>query len=153
MKIEFERAMLEDAEAINEVQNLSFYSDYVKYGACPGYNHTKESMERIIETAYDYKILCNGKIVGNIIVRPKENGEYYLGGLCVIPQYENLGIGQQSLTFLECEFPNAKLWSLVTPAGSEKNHYFYEKAGFIKTGESVDCSVPLFHYTKIISMS
>lgn len=151
LKIEFQRAVPADIDALIEVQNLAFYADYTEFGVCPGYNHSKESMAAILSSAYDFKILCDGKIVGNIIVRTKENDEYYLGELCVIPEYQNKGIGQQSICFLEREFPEAKLWNLITPAARPQNHYFYEKMGFVKTGECTDKTVRLFQYEKQMS--
>lgn len=41
MKIEFERATIDDVDKLIDVQNQSFYSDFIKYGECPGYNHSK----------------------------------------------------------------------------------------------------------------
>ena len=64
MNIKFERAVAEDAEALINVRNKSFYEDYVKYGECPGYNKSVESMKSSISNRIAYKIICNGQIVG-----------------------------------------------------------------------------------------
>ena len=31
-----------------DIYNASFYSDYVRYGTCPGYGNSKEMMEELI---------------------------------------------------------------------------------------------------------
>ena len=48
MKVEFRKANIEDAEVLIEIYNAAFYSDYLKYGECPGYGKTKEMMEKSI---------------------------------------------------------------------------------------------------------
>ena len=81
MKIEFERATIGDIDALINVRSQSFYEDYVKYGECPGYNNSKESMTNIILNRIAYKIICNNQIVGNINVRDNQDNTYYLGCL------------------------------------------------------------------------
>ncbi len=72
MNIQFERASLEDADILISVQNKSFYSDFIKYGVCPGYNRTHDSMVERISQNHVYKILCNGIVIGDIAVRDNE---------------------------------------------------------------------------------
>jgi len=130
MRIQFQRATAADVDQLIEVQNKSFYSDYMKYGECPGYHHTKESMTDIVQNRIVYKMICDDQTVGDIIVRDNEDHTYFLGCLCVIPEYENQGIGQQAIHYLEHEFPSATRWSLETPEDKSRNHYFYKKMGF-----------------------
>lgn len=46
MKIEYRKAETEDAEMLVNIYNASFYSDYRRFGACPGYGKTIEMMEK-----------------------------------------------------------------------------------------------------------
>ena len=46
MTIEYRQATKEDAEVLVNIYNASFYDDYVRYGSCPGYGITKETMEK-----------------------------------------------------------------------------------------------------------
>ena len=48
MKIEYREAIPEDAGLLINIYNASFYSDYVRYGTCPGYGNSKEMMEESI---------------------------------------------------------------------------------------------------------
>jgi len=148
MGIKIERATVEDTNDLIEIQNKAFYSVFKKYGECPGYNRSYESMKSSIENAITFKILVDDIIVGDIIVSDRQNGEYHLGGLCVIPEYENRGLGQKAIAFLDSYILNAKHWSLETRADKERNHYFYKKCGFKVTGEFMDGNVKVVIFEK-----
>ncbi|GFZ31411.1 hypothetical protein CSC2_19370 [Clostridium zeae] len=150
MKIKFEKANIEDAEELIEVRNLSFYSDYRKYGECPGYNISKERMtDTLLNTKIKiYKIFCDDKVVGNISVRHINDNTCYIGCLCVIPSYENKGIGQEAIRFVEKEFSNATVWTLETPADKVKNHYFYKKLGYSIVDEYMSGLVKIVLFEK-----
>ena len=45
MEIEYREATPKDAGLLIDIYNASFYSDYVRYGTCPGYGNSKEMME------------------------------------------------------------------------------------------------------------
>ena len=148
MKIEFARATIDDVDALINVRNESFYEDYIKYGECPGYNNSKESITSTISNGIIYKIICNNKIVGNFSVRDNKDNSYHLGCLCVIPAYENKGIGQAAMKFIEGEFPKATTWTLETPADKERNHYFYIKAGYTIVKEYMVGNVKIVLFEK-----
>lgn len=150
MNIQFEHAVLEDADTLISVQNKSFYSDFIKYGVCPGYNRSHDSMVESISRNNVYKILCDGIVVGDIIVRDNGNGNYYLGCICVIPDYENNGIGQLAMKFIDACFPDAKHWSLETPSDKLRNHYFYKKLGYEITKEYTVDSVQISFFEKYL---
>lgn len=80
-------------------------------------------------------IMIDSRIVGDIVVIKKEDKHYYLQCICVIPEFENKGIGSVAMSFIEKEFADALLWSLVTPADKLRNHTFYKKHGLIITKE------------------
>jgi len=151
MDIKFVRATIDDADVLINVRNQSFYADYIKYGECPGYSNSIESMISTILNRIMYKIICNDQIVGNISVRDNHDNTYYLGCLCIIPEYEDKGIGQQAIRFIESEFPDAVCWTLETPADKEKNHYFYKKMGYIIVKEYMNGSVKVVLFEKKIN--
>lgn len=64
MKIEYRQAAIEDAEVLANIYNASFYDDYLRFGSCPGYGQTKESMEKSIMQRPKHIILCDGEPVG-----------------------------------------------------------------------------------------
>lgn len=142
------RATVADTQSLIQVRNLAFYNDYIKYGECPGYNRPYEVMKRTIETAFVFKIIVDGEIIGDISAKNIGDEKYHLGCLSVIPKYENLGIGQKSIAFLDDYFTDAKTWSLETPIDNKKNQYFYKKCGFEITGEFMDGNVRVVVFEK-----
>jgi len=148
MEVKFERAAADDTEALANVRNKSFYADYVKYGECPGYNKFIESMKSSILNRIAYKIICNGQLVGNVSLRDNKDNTYYLGCLCIIPEYENKGIGQKAVRFIESQFPGAICWTLETPADKDKNLYFYKKMGYTITNEYMHGTVKVVLFEK-----
>lgn len=144
----FERAVVDDAKALIEVRDQSFYADYVRYGECPAYHITIDNMKNTIMNRIVYKIICDNKIIGNISIRDNQDNTYYLGCLCIIPEYENKGIGKEALRFIENEFPNVDVWTLITPADKERNLCFYKKAGYSIVKECMDGSVKVVTFEK-----
>ena len=151
MKIEFERATVDDLGDLINVRNRSFYADFIKYGECPGYNISNEDMTNIILNKISYKIIYNGQLVGNISITDNQDNTFHLGCLCVIPEYENKGIGQATLRFIESEFPHVTVWTLDTPADKERNIYFYKKAGYTIIKEYMGGGVKLVLFEKKIN--
>ena len=80
---------------------LLFFSDYLRFGACPGYGKTIEMMEESIRLYPKHIIWCDNKPVGCISchqIRPQESE---IGCLCVIPEYQGKGIGTQAARFAQ----------------------------------------------------
>jgi GNAT superfamily N-acetyltransferase len=135
MLVTFERATAGDAAALVEVQRLSFKEEAARYGECPPYDETQKDLVDLIANAIVYKIAVDGACAGNIVVRRRDDGSYYLRTVSVIPALQNLGIGSRAMAFLEAEFPDATAWHLMTPAGSTRNRHFYEKHGYHQVNE------------------
>ena len=131
MELTYRKAVKDDANLLIEIYNSSFYDDYVFYGECPAYGKTKEQMEQSIEDFTKY-IVLNGNIpVGALSFKDDGDGRYYLGGLCVIPAYQGMGIGTKTFQYMLSVCPDWKEITLVTPADKNQNVKFYtEKCGF-----------------------
>lgn len=48
MKLDFRQAIIDDAGLLVDIYNASFFSDYQRFGTCPGYGKTIEMMEESI---------------------------------------------------------------------------------------------------------
>lgn len=59
MVINFKQATIEDAALLVNIYNASFYSDYMRFGECPGYGKTIEMMEESIRKYPKHIILCD----------------------------------------------------------------------------------------------
>lgn len=149
MNLVIERAGFDDILKLIEVQNQSFYDDYVLYGECPAYNESEEAMKEHIKNSIVYKILLDNQIVGDIIVRKRENKNYYLRAISVMPEAQSLGIGSKAINHIEKDNLDALEWELITPHKSYRNHYFYEKMSYAKICEIVHSDVlTLWQYKK-----
>lgn len=151
--ITLERAQPEDAAALVRVQVAAFHHDSAIYpgvepGGPPGYDSVAAMQDKI---ACDecYKILRNGEIVGGVVVFQREAGHSHLDVLFIAPEYHGQGIGTQAMQWIEQAHPT-RLWTLDTPKYATRNHHFYEKFGYRKTGEHEieGDSVVLFAYEK-----
>lgn len=52
------------------------------------------------------------------------------------PEFQNRGIGGKVITIIEEMYPMVNIWTLDTIQKSIRNHYFYEKNGYEKIGET-----------------
>jgi N-acetylglutamate synthase and related acetyltransferases len=147
MTIEYRKAALEDAELLISIYNASFYSDYLRYGACPGYGKSKEMMEESIRCCPKHIILCDNVPVGCVSCKKLEAGVYEIACLCVIPEFQGRGIGTQAIRFAKTLHEDWKKLTLVTPIDKEENVRFYtEKCGFQMVSSETDANVELARF-------
>ena len=145
--ISFKQAAIDDAELLADIYNASFFSDYQRFGACPGYGKTIEMMEESIRLYPKHIILCDNKPVGCVSCRPGGPQEYEIGCLCVIPEYQGRGIGTQAVRFVQHYYDDWKRLTLVTPLYKHENVRFYtEKCGFKIISTERDGNVELARF-------
>ncbi|MBP5310518.1 MAG: GNAT family N-acetyltransferase [Lachnospiraceae bacterium] len=147
MKIEFRKAVLEDAELLVNIYNASFYDDYLRYGSCPGYGITKEKMEETISAYQKYVILCDNEPVGCISSKILKKGVYEVNCLCIIPEYQGKGLGTSAVQFVKTLYEDMERLTLVTPIDKKQNVKFYtEKCGFHIESTERDGNVELVRF-------
>ena len=147
MQIEYRKADIADAELLIDIYNASFYSDFIRYGECPAYGKTKEEMEQSIVEYSKFLILCDGKPVGCVSCKETAPGIYYVGCLCVIPEYQGKGIGTAAMEFAKSQYSNWSRFTLVTPVDKTENVKFYtERCGFSIESSEMDGNVEVFHF-------
>ena len=131
MIIEYKQAAIDDAGLLVEIYNASFFSDYQRFGTCPGYGKTIEMMEESLRSSTKHIILCDNKPVGCVSCHSNGQQEYEIGCLCVIPEYQGKGIGTQAIRFVQDYYDDWKRLTLVTPLYKHENVRFYtERCGF-----------------------
>lgn len=148
MDLEIKAATTEDAQLLVDIYNKAFYEDFVIYGQCPGYGKSVSDMIKSINETSKYIAYVGSDAVGAISVLKKDDGLYYLGALCVIPEYQRKGIGHKLLEFIKDKYKDWEKFELITPADKEKNVNFYtKKCGFTIDSEAMDGSVKLYHFS------
>ena len=145
--IEYRQATIEDAELLIDIYNASFYSDYLRYGACPGYGNSKEMMQDSIIQHPKHIILFDHEPVGCVSYTKLGGGVYEVACLCVVPEYQGKGIGTQAIRFLKAFLDDWKRLTLVTPMDKKENVKFYtEKCGFHIESTERDGNVELARF-------
>lgn len=145
--LEFRKAEKQDALLLISLYNAAFYSDYIRYGECPGYGRTKEEIEESIKKTSKYIIQYNGIPVGVVSAASKGNGEYYIGCLCIIPSYQGMGFGTQAIQYILNTYQDWRKITLITPIDKEENIRFYtKKNGFRIDGTLQEGNVKLAHF-------
>lgn len=147
MDIEYRKAEITDAELLIEIYDSAFYDDYVRYGECPAYGKSKETMEQSITEFSKFVILCDDRPVGCLACMETEKGVYEVGCLCVIPEYQGKGIGTNAMNFAKTYFSGWKKFTLMTPIDKTENVKFYTgKCGFEITSYEADGNVKLARF-------
>jgi ribosomal protein S18 acetylase RimI-like enzyme len=147
MTIEYRKAGAEEAEMLINIYNASFYSDYKRFGVCPGYGKTIEMMEESIKENPKYIILCDNKPVGCISCKMLEMRVYEITCLCIVPEYQCKGLGTQAVQFVKALYDDWEKFTLVTPVDKKENVKFYtEKCGFRIASIEKDGNVELARF-------
>ena len=152
--IEFQKAFESDAPVLRGVAIRAFEEDKMKYGSYPPWVDAESQHISFMKDADYFKIMKDKVIIGGVIVFSDGVGNYTLGGIFIEPSLQNQGIGKEAIKFIEHTFPKAKKWFLDTPYLSFRNHYFYEKKGYVKKGEvhpDENSDFCLFLYEKIVN--
>jgi len=127
-----------DILSLTPVMTRAFDDDAQKHlgkrkGGPPGYDNGDFFRQWLLpyQESVGYKILSDDVLIGGIIVWILPDGHNILGTIFVDPEYQDQGVGRRTWQFIERTYPDAISWRLGTPAWATKNHYFYEKCGFL----------------------
>jgi len=156
MEVRLEKATNIDAQSIFDIQVKAFmplldkYKDYET-------NPSNETIERVITRINRpdggfYKILADDQLVGAICVFWKEDVQFWISPMFILPTYQGKGIAQKAIILIEEMFLQANTWELATILEEERNCYLYEKMGYNKTGVSkkLNDNSTLIFYKKVL---
>lgn len=147
MQLKYIKAIKQDAELLISIYNAAFYEDYMRYGECPAYGRTKKLMEVSVEVFPKYIIYADERPVGVISFEDKGDGKYYIGCLCIIPKYQDKGIGTHAFKYMMSVCSDWKEITLITPADKKKNIKFYtQKCGFSIGAKAMDGDVEVVKF-------
>ncbi len=156
MNIKIRKSEEKDAEKMVIARVNAFTEEVKLYGYGPDGMDSVEKQREFLENRdgnnFSYILLDDDNIIGGFGGVNKGNGHFHLGGIYVVMDYQNKGIGSMIMSFMEKEFPEARKWTLDTPYLSFRNHHFYEKNGFVKVGETEpgEDGFYLFLYEKVL---
>ena len=126
-----------DIPSLAAVMKRAFDDDAQKHlgqesGGPPGYDDGEFFHTWLLpyEESVGYKIMSGDNLIGGIIVWILPEGNNILGTIFVDPDYQDIGVGTQTWTYIEETYPETKSWRLATPTWAAKNHHYYKKCGF-----------------------
>lgn len=131
------KAHTEDAMSLAAISQRSFDSDLELgapgFGGPPGY--ADPQWQRRMMRAGDYHtLLVDGDLIGGAIVLKTEPGEYEITRIFIDPSRHRSGIGSRCIMLLQEQYPDARRWTLDTPAWNPLTRQFYEGLGFVEYG-------------------
>lgn len=157
MEVRLEKATDQDAQSIFDIQVQAFlpllerYKDYDT-------NPANETIEKVLKRMYRpdggfYKIFYGNTLVGAICVYWKEDVQFWISPMFILPSYQGKGIAQKTILLVEEMFPHAQTWELATLLEEERNCHLYEKMGYKQTGVSkkLNDHTTLIFYKKVCS--
>lgn len=157
VEIRLEKAIVKDAPSIYDLQVKSFMpllERYKDYETNPANEDIEKVQERIIRPDGGfYKILMEDRLVGAICVYWKEDVQFRISPMFILPSYQGKGIAQKTILLVEEMFPLAHTWELATLLEEKRNCYLYEKMGYTQTGirKKLNEDATLIFYKKVVS--
>ncbi|WP_405111306.1 GNAT family N-acetyltransferase [Paenibacillus sp. FSL K6-1217] len=151
------KATVKDAADIHAMQLQAFLpllEKYQDYETNPANETLERLVERMNQEFVDYYIIRKaGNAVGSMRVKKTDEHHYWLSQICVLPQYQGLGIAQQAFARIEEIYADAQTWGLATVVQEERNCYLYEKLGYRKTSETreINDKMTLCFYEKTLN--
>ncbi|MBM7544580.1 GNAT family N-acetyltransferase [Periweissella beninensis] len=82
-----------------------------------------------LKNNYFLLVQANQTIVGLVYIEKRWH-TVEIGNLLILPEFQNQGYGQATLTAIEAFFPTIQNWKLNTILQEQKLIYFYEKMGY-----------------------
>lgn len=147
------RAVEADAGEVLTLQRAAFVAEAQRYGdpSLPPLRETLATVRAALVAADVVSLVAvrGTRLVGAVRLRV-DGALGHVGRLAVAPDQERQGIGTHLLTAVEAAAPQAVTeFRLFTGGDSAANVARYERAGYVRTGTSVDDrGVPLAHLAK-----
>ena len=142
MNITLKKAVFTDCAEIHKMQEKAFNDLLEKYQDFDT-NPAVESLERVQckfnqdFTDYFFIMTDNVKIGAVRIVKLSETAQR-ISPIFILPEFQNKGYAQKAMAEIENYYSHIKEWQLDTTKQEKKLCHFYEKCGFIATGQEED---------------
>ena len=126
-----ERARIDDAAAILDLQKLAYLSEAEIYNnkSIPPLTQTLDEIRAEFDHQIFLKALIDGRMIGSVRAY-QTAGTCHIGRLVVHPKFQNRGIGSRLMNAIEAIFEKAERFQLFTGDNSERNLYLYQKLGY-----------------------
>ena len=140
MTLQFMKAGTSDALVLNAISRLAFDSDTEvgapSAGGPPGYMSLKYHI-KMAKSGHLFKLTENGLILGGAILF-RRGGTLNIGRIFIDPQHFRKGYGTCMMREIEALFPDARLFTLDTPAWNTRTNAFYTRLGYLEVKRDGD---------------
>ena len=158
MDLQLINANKKDANDLFAIQQIAFMpllEKYKDYDTNPA-NETLNKMIKRIQNSSGrfYKIVYNNQLVGGINVLWREGThEYRISPMFISPEFQGIGIAQETLRMVESFYPLATSWELATIKEEKRNCHLYEKFGYVQTDKprKINENTTLIFYKKALN--
>lgn len=124
MELSYKRATLEDIPILLAIENtavgLKTYSTMLE----------ESQWIEAISNGPIYIIEKDGKVVGDMSYEIKSEGNAYISGLLIVPEFQGQGIAKEAMKFMLTEISGSKRIDLATHPDNFKAIKLYESLGF-----------------------
>ena len=141
VSLQFVKAGTSDALVLNSISKQAFDSD-VEVGAAsscgpPGYQSVSFHV-KMARMNHLFKLVDeNGVILGGAILF-RQGDTLNVGRIFIDPQHFRKGYGILLMREIEAMFPDAKVFTLDTPAWNIRTNAFYSRLGYSEVKRSAD---------------
>jgi ribosomal protein S18 acetylase RimI-like enzyme len=131
MDIVLERATIEDAQAILNLQVLAYQQEAAIYNnyAIPPLLQSLQNLKEEFQTHMFLVARLKGEVVGSVRAVCRD-GRCHIGRLIVHPSQQRRGLGSRLLAAIEVAFPEVLYYELFTGHQSEGNLRLYRRLGY-----------------------
>lgn len=133
---------LKKLENADREQFIKDNQEAFNYGALEEFGHrddhfeedgqiiSRDTIERSIDSGEAYRIICDGKTVGGVIIKV-DGSKGDLDILFVLPKAHSKGIGYAAWCEVEKLHPEVTVWETMTPYFEKRNiHFYVNRCGF-----------------------
>ena len=138
-KIFLRKAGIVNCEEIYNIQVEAFHellNKYKDYDTNPAAETIENTEQRMKQKNTDYYfITLDDDNIGAIRIVRLDNNTCRISSIFIVPQFQNMGYGQQAIYEVESLYPKTEHWELDTIKEESRLCHFYKKMGYSETGE------------------
>lgn len=149
--IEFKEEYLDVVYDIQQKSFMPLFEKYQDIDTNPIFETKEIILEKYTKTGvHGYVFQYEDTIVGAVRVTIYEDKSAKISNLCVLPEYQGMGIAQKVMHTLEKKYPDVKKWFLWTILQEKGNCYLYEKMKYEHRGDPIIVNplMTLIYYEK-----
>ena len=136
--IKLKKAEKSDCPLLHRIQTESFASlltKYRDYSTNPAAEPLDKIYMRFDQEYTDYYLILEGASIAGMLRVCNYGAKCRLSPICILPEFRGRGYACAAINIMETLYPKAAYWELDTILQEDALCRFYEKLGYVQTGE------------------